>query len=280
MDAKIDYLSFTLPLNLSGAGHSAEADDAIVARCAAAGLDAFMDVLSMGKPERRGGRKLYGCGLFFAAEGVNIWFGGVANHVLFEVSGTGCQVLRDHDALLATLQAVQGRTSRLDVAVDLPDAGKPEDFVSKKKENRFRVTETQDTDTGWTQYVGSRKSDRFARVYLYREPHPRAGVLRVEHVLRGDFAKDAAEAILRGSLVDFVAILGNTWGWQHPRWQPEKVTDGKLRAKRHDKEDASTLRWLMKAVVPALLKAHKSGLLDAQEWFDTHVLSELEDVGS
>jgi hypothetical protein len=276
MDAKIDYLSFTLPINLSGAGHSPDAEDMIVAALEHAGCGALLAELSTGKPERRGGRKIYAAGIFFQTQGVSLWFGGVANHLLVEVSGTGCQALRDAGILEQTLAAVQTRTTRIDVAVDLPDAGQPEQFVSKKMENRFRVTETQDTDTGWTQYVGSRKSERFARVYLYRAPHPRAGVLRVEHVLRAEYAKSAAAAILDTSLSAFVAVLGNTWGWQHERWQPDIVTEGKLRAQRHDKEDAATVRWLAKAVAPALVKAHRSGLIDLNEWLNRNVLALLE----
>lgn len=277
MDAKIDYISFTLPLNLSGVSHSSDAHDAIFQQCLLWKLDPLLDCLEIEPPHQKGGRKIYGANLFFPTSAINVWWGGVANHTLFEISGTGCQLLREGGGMKKFLRAIQTRATRIDIAVDLPDAGKPDDFVSKKKENRFKVTETRDTDTGWTQYVGSRASERFARVYLYREPHPRSGVMRVEHVFRGDFAKETAKTLCDRGLNEVVAMCGNTYGWEHPRWEPDIVTDGKIRAQRHDKEDAATLRWLFKAVQPALVKMHKSGLVNIKEWFENYVLNALEE---
>jgi len=173
--------------------------------------------------------------------------------------------------MLPTIKAMNERTTRLDLAVDFPDGVTPADFVAGKKENRFRVTQTNDEDTGLTQYVGSRKSDRFARVYRFNAPHPRAGVLRVEHVLRGRYSKILSTGLITSSIAEQVAILGNTFGWTHESWKPETVTDGKLRAKRHDKDDASTLRWLIKAVAPSLAKSHNSGLIDLPDFIERHV---------
>lgn len=278
MDAKVDYLSFTVPINLSGGGHELTVYDAINERFSVMGLHGLKALLGSSAPEKRSGRKIYGAGLFWHECNVSLWWGGVANHLLVEVSGVGCQAMRDDDIMSETLQAVRTRTTRIDIAIDLADAGKPADFVAHKKENRFKVTETMDTDTGWTQYVGSRKSERFARVYLYKEPHPRSGVMRVEHVLRSEYAKSAVSMLLDAGIVELVATLGNTFGWEDARWQPELTTDGKLKAKRHDKEDAATLRWLAKAVAPALLKAHRNGLIDLREWLETHVLDQLGDT--
>jgi hypothetical protein len=276
MDAKIDYLSFTMPLNFGGVGHGEEAHGAIGNYMESMHCYSLLALLTNAKVQQNNGRKIYGAGLFFPEHNVSIWWGGVSNHVLIEISGVGCQQLRDIAGMNTLLEAVKDRTTRIDVAVDLPDAGKPADFVLKKKENRFRVTETMDTDTGWTQYVGSRKSERFARVYLYAPPHPRSGVMRVEHVLRGDYAKVMANAIITTSLIEQVSVLGNTFGCGHERWQPDMTTDGKLKAQRHDKDDAATLRWLIKAVAPALIKAHKIGLIDALTFFEKHVLPEIE----
>lgn len=276
MDAKLDYLSFTLPLNLGGVGHGDEVESAIVAKMQGYGLGTLIDILATGgAPDRNKGRKIYGAGVHWKANNISIWWGGVANHVLCEISGVGCQMLRDHDTLLDTVGLMQERVTRLDVAVDFPGGCKPAEFVASKEENRFRVTQTNDEETGWTQYVGSRKSDRFARVYMYAAPHPRAGVLRVEHVLRARYAKLASSAIVTSTLAEQVAVLGNTFGWKHPAWKPEIMTDGKLKAQRHDKEDAATLRWLIKAVAPALAKAHASGLIDLDTFLTEHVYTRI-----
>ena len=273
MDAKVDYLSFTLPLNLGGVGHGENVEREIASKMLFYGLDTLVDILAMSKaPTRNNGRKWYGCGVHWKDNNVSIWWGGVANHTLIELSGVSCQMLRDGEAMMPTIKAMNERTTRVDLAVDFPDGVTPADFVASKKQNRFKVTQTNDEDTGLTQYVGSRKSDRYSRVYRFNEPHPRAGVLRVEHVLRGRYSKILSTGLISTSIAEQVAILGNTFGWTHESWKPETVTDGKLRAKRHDKDDASTLRWLIKAVAPSLAKSHNSGLIDLHDFIDRHVM--------
>lgn len=278
MDAKIDYLSFTLPLNLSRAGHDGQAGTEIASRMNETGFSDLCAFLSFEMPARRGGRGHYGVGYYWQTSHISIWWGGIANHVLVEIAGVGCQALRDMDYLSSTLEAAQTRATRIDVAVDLPDAGEPLDFVALRKRNRFASRASYESSSGWTEYVGSMKASRFARVYLYAEPHPRAGVLRVEHVLRDEYAKATCSLILLQGLKFAVSQLGNTFGWQHPRWQPEITTDGKITAQRHDTHGSGTLRWLLKAVAPALIKAHKDGLIDVQAWLRQYVLSELDNT--
>lgn len=276
MDAKIDYFSFTLPVNLGGAGHSDEVHAFIIQQLDANGFNPLVDLLIEETSIRRSGRGHYGAGLFFQDLHISLWWGGIANHLLVEIAGVGCQAARDAGCMDQTVFSAQDRCTRIDIAIDLPDAGKPADFVSKRKSSRISAKASMESATGWTEYVGSMKSDRFARVYLYAEPHPRAGVMRVEHVLRSDYAKAACRQLLSDGMATLVTMLGNSFGWEHPRWQPDEMTEGKLKAQRHDTHGAGTLRWLAKAVAPALIKAQKDGLLDAEEWFRTHVLSELE----
>jgi len=271
MDAKVDYLSFTIPLNLGGVGHSKEVHEEIMYQIHHMELFELEYILVETPPDLNKGRKIYGAGAHWQDSNLSIWWGGVANHILVEISGVGCQQLRDHNAMLSTLSYVYERCSRIDIAVDLPDAGKPSEFVAAKQENRFKVTQTNDEATGWTQYVGSRKSDRFARVYLYAPPHPRAGILRVEHVLRADYAKACAKGVTVTNLQTQTTLLGNTFGWEHPRWQPSVVTEGKLRVTRADKTDAGTLRWALKAVAPALAKMHRNGLIDIDVFVERYV---------
>jgi len=277
MDAKVDYLSFTIPLNFGGVGHSTEAHEEIMYQLHRMELTELEYMLISSIPDLNKGRKIYGAGAHWKDSNVSIWWGGVANHILVEVSGVGCQLLRDNTAMLGTLNSVHDRCSRIDIAVDLPDAGKPAEFAAAKEDNRFKVTQTNDEATGWTQYVGSRKSDRFARIYMYAPPHPRAGILRVEHVLRADYAKACAKGVVVTNLQTQVTMLGNTFGWKHERWQPKETTDGKLKVKRHDKDDAATLRWLIKAVAPCLIKSHENGLIDVLDLIENYVIKPMED---
>lgn len=277
MDAKVDYLSFTLPINASGVGHTEALYEEINRQLEQRGLFALQALMHGSGNTENKPRGRYGTGLRWEANNINLWWGGTANHILCEVSGVGCQLLRDVDAMLISVNAVTDRATRLDIAVDLPDAGNPRDFVALKAQNRFPITQQHDTQTGWTQYAGSVKSDRYARVYLYAEPHPRAGILRVEHVMRSKFAKQATLQLCADGLPKLVTVLGNTFGWEHPRWQPSIVTDGKLRVTRADKTQAGTLRWLLKSVAPALAKAHKNGLIDLDKWIDIKVRPLIDD---
>jgi len=275
MDAKIDYLSFTLPINAGGVGHSDELYTEIQWQFEQRGLFGLQGLLSVDKPTRNGKRKIYGTGLRWEANNVNLWWGGedgIANHVLCEISGVGCQLLRDEGAMLPTVQGVADRATRLDIAIDIEDSPPtPREFVTLKAQNRFPITQQNDTQTGLTQYAGSRESERYARVYVYLPPHPRAGVLRVEHVMRSKYAKQAVLYLLANGMPSIVSTLGNTFGWEHPRWKPAIVTEGKLRVTRADKSDAGTLRWAIKAVAPALAKMHRNGLIDLDVFVERYV---------
>jgi len=276
LDAKVDYLSFTINLDARAGLHSDHLYTEINSEFDKLKLFALKELLSESQPYQTNKRGRYLTGLRWEANNVNLWWGGLT-HILCEVSGVGCQLLRDRGAMLDSVLSVHKRCSRLDIAVDLPDKPPhPREFVEKKRENRFPITVQYDEQTGATQYAGSRKSDRFARVYMYAQPHPRAGVLRVEHVMHGRYAKQAAIQLLADGLPTLVTILGNTFGWEHPQWQPSIVTEGKLRVKRHDKTDAGTLIWAIKAVAPALSRMHNNGLIDLDEFINTYVRPRLD----
>jgi len=275
MDAKIDYLSFTLPINAGGVGHTPGLYEEIERHLKWRNLNELNALLASSLPTMLSKRKWYGTGLRWEANNIAVRWGGeegVANHVQFEISGVGCQLLRDAGAMMTTIINTADRATRLDVAVDLLDKPPtPREFVERKKTNRFPITAQFDEETGATQYAGSRHSDRFARVYVYADPHPRAGVVRVEHVNRAKYAKKSVEELVTNGLPSLVSKLGNTYGWEHPSWKPSIITEGKIRVERHDKDDAGTLRWAIKAVAPALAKMHKNGLIDLDKWIDNYV---------
>jgi len=291
MDAKVDYLSFTLPIDLRRADrthheseqtvsrdeHDRYAQSIIADELAHLGLSDLCEILASSKYVDMGGRQRYGRFVHWRKNNVSILWGGAADNVLIELSGVSCQLLRDRMALISTMGAVASRATRVDVAVDFLTGVTPREFVAEKTGKRFKITEQHDTETGLTQIAGSRKSERFAVVYVFQPPHPRAGVMRVEHRLRGDFAKVIAPAIVKDGLPLQVTKLGNTFGWKHSLWQPDQVTDGKLRATRADKSDAGTLRWLLKSVAPALVKAHQNGLIDVIDFIKVNVVDRLED---
>lgn len=274
MNAIVDFLSFTIPLNLAGVGWSPDVDDLLCQHFTAMGLSGFMAVLAGSEPIPKPGRAHYGAGLFWPALHISLWWGNIANHVLVEVAGMGCQALRDSACLDETVTAIAARCTRLDIAVDFTTEAKPADFVKWGHSARFSARSSITSSEGDTEYIGSPKSDRFARVYKYAEPHPRSHTLRVEHVLRSDYAKAGAKVLRDEGLINLVTALGNSFGWKSPLWTSNDITVGKLKSQLHDRSGASTILWLERQVRPALQKAHKSGLVDVKAWLE-EILKEL-----
>lgn len=262
MDAKIDYASFTIMVDLR-AGEGGHVDPGAVGEV----LWRYNPVLAawcdhLGEWNIGGARGHYGMSLFNQETFMTVRFGGSANHILVELPGTACQAARDVKILDRVIETAAGRLTRLDIAVDIPGGCSPGEFVAAGYNDRFKAHASLVSEEGTTEYVGSMKSDRFARVYMYAKPHPRAGILRVEHVLRGDYAKAAAAALPSGTAVMLAEMCGNSFAWLSAAWQPDRTTDGKLRARRIDRHQPGRVRWLYQVCIPALEKAVNEGLID------------------
>jgi len=265
VDAKIDYLSFTLMTDVRGAGDERAQGYAAVDALFAA-FPAFENLAQQLTHWQGGGaRGHYGLSLFQPETFISIRFGGHSNHILVELPGTGCQFARDTKNMDALLSETAHRLTRLDLAVDIPNGCAPGEFVAAGYNGRFKGRATITSAEGETEYVGSMKSERYARVYRYAAPHPRAGVLRVEHVFRADYAKTVGSALVRASLEEVAAQAGNTFGWLSSSWRPEYLTDGKIRATRGDRHEPGRVRWLFQVCIPALVKAERDGLLSIDE---------------
>lgn len=265
MDAKVDYLSFTLMTDVSGAGDERAQGYAAVDALFQAfpSFAAYADRLP--NWTAGGARGHYGMSLYNPQTYMSIRFGGHANHILVELPGTGCQFARDTGYLDALLSEVRERVTRIDIAVDIPNGCSPHEFVAAGYNARFTGRATITSAEGETEYIGSMKSERFARVYRYSPPHPRSGVLRVEHVLRSQYAKSATSLLASESTPALATRLGNTFGWLSAYWTPETISDGKLKAQRMDRHEPGRLRWLFGVCIPAIIKAERDGLLSVDE---------------
>lgn len=266
MDAKIDYLSWTVMSDPRGAGEGAPMQLAALQIVADSNPAFFLWAEETSGWQGGGARGHYSTSMFNARHYASIRYGGSANHVLIEMPGTACQSARDLDHLDAIVEQAAPRLTRLDIAVDINGGIHPRTFVLAGYNERFKAYAEIVSAEGATEYVGSMKSDRYARVYKYNEPHPRAGLMRVEFVLRRDYAKNAAAELARRGLKELVALLGNTWGWRSEAWKPEATTDGKLRSSRADRHEPGRVRWLHQVVMPALVKADAEGLIDLDDF--------------
>lgn len=186
-------------------------------------------------------------------------------HSLVEVSGIGCDSLGSLKAELALLQEVAPRLTRVDIAVDIFTETRPDEFAAHRTAGRFKSWSEAVSESGHTIYVGSKTSDRYARVYRYNPPHPRAQFLRVEHVLKAEQAKLAAQQIDASGIEQFVAMLGNTFGWQHADWSPAENSDESVAAWRPERRQGKTVAWVYAQVFPALRKLLREGVLQAAD---------------
>lgn len=216
----------------------------------------------------RPGRAPYNSAQQRSDNGVMIFAHQRLPHSLVEVGGIGLDVLGGLDQELAVLQSVAPRLTRLDIAVDIFTEVRPDEFAAHRTAGHFKAWSESVSQSGHTVYVGSKSSDRYARVYRYNPPHPRSQFLRVEHVLKAEQARTAAAQIHAQGLDTFVALIGNTFGWQHETWSPTVNTDEAAAAWRPERRQGKTVAWVYSQVFPALRRLLLDGTLTAE---DIHV---------
>jgi len=224
----------------------------------------------------RTARAPYNSSMLREDHGMTVFAHQMLNHGLVEVGGIGMDTLGGVEAEIEIAREVQGRLTRIDIACDIFCDVQPDEFCSLRDGKRFKSWGEQKSESGHTIYVGSRTSDRYARVYRYYEPHPRHQFLRVEHVLKAEQAKAAVKQIEHSGLPAFVAMLGNTFGWTHPIWTPDHDTDEAVKAWRPERRAGKTVMWLHAQVIPAIVKLHRDGTIDARQLFADHILPELD----
>jgi len=191
----------------------------------------------------------------------HIYFSHKRPHILVEISGQGCAALgyRVFDLVLSVEQLI----TRIDIAVDVECQNSPKEILDSLPAGRWRSTGHIISDTGETVYIGSQKSDRFARVYRYNEPHPRAKYMRYEMVYRREQAKVIAKSINLVGLKDTAAAAGNSFSWLHGTWQLR--SDDTITAYRPERNKAKTERWFYRTVVPSIAKMLQEGTITKGE---------------
>jgi len=192
-------------------------------------------------------------------------------HCCVEITGQGCERLYALGKAEATLKGAVDRITRVDIACDIETSTKPAEFVAIVSHERMRSSGYQKSETGETCYVGSKKSDRYARVYRYYAPHPRAHLLRIEHVFRREYAKTVAKAILDTSLDDVAAAAGKAFGWAHSGWKVDERDAPDISVTSPEKGGGSTITWLVRSVAPAIRRLIADGTIrDPDLFFETY----------
>lgn len=219
---------------------------------------------TLGTARITSGRGAARWGLTWADAGVTLFAGDLSGWIALEFSGLGCETLRAAGVLDAILGTQVWRITRLDIAVDIP-GGDPAAIADSANPIRFKSRATAISVSGETHYLGSRNSDRMVRVYRYALPHPRAGLCRVEFVLRNESGRKAARAILDIGLTSVAAELTRKFGFTHPALSG--VGEAKPIHGYNDSERTAPgrYRWIATQALPGIARAIKEGIVTYDE---------------
>lgn len=271
MRTHIDWLTFTLTLRYEGEGVEA------YARALRNGfVDTFGGVLAdrvfAGNWQaKERSRAPYQHAYTDGELGVSIFASPTLTHFCVEVSGQGCERLIELGAMNEVLTSIHERCTRIDIACDIETEVRPMAFVDQLAHGRMRSSGYQKSSTGETVYVGSQKSDRYARVYRYNAPHPRSHLLRVEHVFRRDNAKSVAFQCIGNNMEQVAIASGRAFGWAHPAWITAEDNGCDISAIRERGRNGNTVYWLVNQCAPAFKRLVQDGTIrDAEAFLQTY----------
>jgi len=213
------------------------------------------------------GRAPYTDSWKLAETGISLFASPSLTHCCVEISGQGCERLIQNDSMEAVLGGCRERITRIDIATDIETNVTPLEFVSQTSHERMRTSGHYVSETGETCYVGSQKSDRFARVYRYAEPHPRSTLLRIEHVFRREQAKAVSRVVCDFGVEKAAEMSGNVFGWTHGIWQPLDTSGDKITVVSDSHKGGKTVFWLVDTVAPCFQRLCKEGIIKNPEEF-------------
>lgn len=213
------------------------------------------------------GRKPYSTSFRTEDGGIAVFAHAKLPHFLVEFSGRGCERLLNSPVGEDILEALRDRATRIDLAVDIECGTDPREFAAQRVPGRFKSGSEVVSESGTTVYIGSKTSNRYARVYRYNLPHPRHALLRVEHVFRAEEAKTAVAFLLDRGYEPMAAECARMFGWLHPVWTVQAALEAEFKAHRNERGDAKTIYWLYETVAPVLIRLHNEGKLDFGLWF-------------
>lgn len=199
--------------------------------------------------------------------GITVFASPVLNHLCVEISGQGCETLIRTRELTRILERVADRVTRIDIASDIATNTRPSVFVERVNHERMRASGYQNSESGETCYVGSQKSDRYARVYRYNPPHPRAHLLRIEHVFRRDYAKKVASELVASSVESIAASAGLAFGWGHVDWDTAQDASADISLVHERRATGKTVFWLIDSCASAFKRLCADGTIQDPEAF-------------
>lgn len=213
------------------------------------------------------GRAPYSDSWTLGEMGLTLYASPILAHACVEISGKGCENLISLGYMEPILAQCASRVTRIDVACDIETSVRPRDFVTQVKHERMRAHGEQISESGETCYVGSQKSERYCRVYRYNAPHPRAHLLRVEHVFRREYAKVVCRNVAERDVDSVAAACGDAFGWAHPVWQVDTNDRVDISIVAPERQMGKTVYWLVDTVAPTFRRLAREGVIKDPEAF-------------
>jgi len=275
MRTHVDWLTFTIPMVYFGEGANAYAEAVANGFEDMFGLEIRSAVFGGDWQKQERSRAPYTDAWLQSEGGVTLFASPNLTHACVEISGMGCERLLAKGQLHTVLNSAKERVTRIDIACDIETETTPLEFVAEVSHERMRTSGHINSPTGETCYVGSQKSERYARVYRYNKPHPRANLLRVEHVYRKDYAKKVAAAITEAGIEACAVSSGLAFGWAHGVWQPSVVDSPDISVTRERGNTGNTVFWLVNSVAPAFKRlCETGGITDPEGFLRTYFLTD------
>jgi len=205
-------------------------------------------------------RKPFNVGFKGVKTGVMLYGYHSLGGALLECTGKTMDTLeRDYSALVDSWLTVY-KITRIDIACDYEQRIAPSVLCANID---ARTIGKLVSDTGETIYIGSSKSDKFVRCYLYNAPHERANSTRVEFVYRRDYATKVARFIASGDVESVVGDIKRHLilrGYDmRDDWND--IEEAKIKmSDEHSRDIQKTLKWLKKQVSPSIQRLLLEGV--------------------
>ncbi|HET9328868.1 MAG TPA: hypothetical protein VFQ05_19045 [Candidatus Eisenbacteria bacterium] len=203
---------------------------------------------------------------------LSIFWGDINTHAIVACSGRACSVIFNGAGGYELIRETHNFATRCDLAIDFESDIDVVLWVVNKKKVAVKTCSHIVSEKGETRYIGSRKSERFLRIYRYNHPHPRAHLLRCELELKGKKAKAVCARFKDMTAYEVICAEFEPFLSENPLFQPALATPPPARALRKERTSIGRLRWLELTVAPALHKAHDEGIIDLSEWLTRHGL--------
>jgi len=277
MRTHIDWITFTIPMIYTGQTNEAYADEIANGLEDMFGLELRAKFLGGIWEKQERSRAPYTDAWKLHEGGITLFASPNLTHACIEISGQGCERIIAESLMNEVLSKCKDRVTRIDIACDIETNTKPSDFVKELSHERMRTSGYVLSDTGETCYVGSKKSERYARVYRYNAPHPRSHLLRVEHVFRKDYAKRVAESASYASLDQISKSAGDAFGWSHVDWKPENVDAANISVTKERGNSGNTVFWMVHSVAPAFKRLVQTGAIsDPKAFIEAYLMGGID----